>query len=53
MVIILKNKHQNRYHIYQYIPMPNYSLYEQSQIVGPNLAKRKNDDISSKQALNS
>ena len=26
-----------------YIPMPNYSLFEEFHIVGPNLAKRKND----------
>ena len=26
-----------------YIPMPNYSLFGEFQIVGPNLAKRKND----------
>ena len=28
-----------------YIPMPNYSLFGEFQIVGPNLEKRKNDKI--------
>ena len=27
-----------------YIPMPNYSLSGEFQILGPDLAKRKNDE---------
>ena len=27
----------------KYIPMPNYSLFGEFQIVGPNLVKKKND----------
>ena len=29
--------------VIKYIPMPNYSLFREFQIVGPNLAKRKYD----------
>ena len=31
-----------------YTPMPNYSLFGEFQIVGPNLAKGKNDNNSKK-----
>ena len=30
------------------IPMPNYSLFGEFQVLGPNLAKRKNDKNSKK-----
>ena len=36
-----------------YIPMPNYSLFGEFQIVVPNLTKKKNDKNFKKQTLNS
>ena len=36
-----------------YIPMPNYSLFGEFQIVGENLTKTKNDENLKKMALNS
>ena len=36
-----------------YIPMANYSLFGEFQIVGENLTKTKNDENLKKMALNS
>ena len=33
---------------YNYMSMPNYSLFSEFQIVGPNLANRKNDESFTK-----